>query len=444
MNQKFILPDALKTKLDSETTKEYEAFGQSVLDSTVKSISDNFNTEIINVLKSGNTDVTCALKKVLDEQQKELGLSAEQMKKFSDLIDEHSVKLKAIAENGGGNLNAAKSLEPFQQVIMNNFKGMKEAYSQDKANRVKEGGYTLLDMKAVDEHDPARIVTTANLITGTGINWLGGSYSESNNVFRVRRPIEFIRSIINITTVSEVPRVHFWDEEGDETGAFAIVEENEVKPQVGLSLVRFMTEAQKVAGYIVATEEVTKFFPNLWAQLQLLFRSKLERDYNRALNNELITNAVAYPGSPLDGTIANPTDIQAIAAAALAVQSLNFTPDTIVLNPTDWWRILLSQANNGTFVFLPFIDGGSEPRLFGFRLITSNYVPAGTFYIGESGTWYVQEETPIVRTGWVNDDFIHNRMTIVGELFFLSWIPSVFDGSWIAGNFEDIKDALQQ
>lgn len=397
--------------------------------------------------KKSSEELIGELKGIVKEQVEAFGLGAETLKKYDKIIDEHAKTIKSIQENRGTGLNVDEKINPYKKQILDQLPSLRKAYKESRDNNAKDGGFQMLERskgtKTIDEHNPDLIITTENIITGDGIDWLGGAYSESTGLFRVRRPIEYIRSIINITRVANVPQYHYWDEEGDETGAFAIVEENELKPQLGLSLVRYRTTAQKAAGYIVVTEEVLKWKSRFWAQIQILFRAKLERDYNRLLNNELITNAVAYPGTALDGTIANPSDIDAIAAAALATQNLNFVPDTIVINPTDWWRLLLTQANNGTYIFMPFIDGGNEPRLFGLRVIVSNYVAPGSFYIGESGTWYVEEEAPTVRSGWVNDDFIHNRMTIIGEIFFLSYVPAVFDGAWVGGNFNDIKDALQ-
>lgn len=435
----LVMPAELKAKMSDDEVELYNSF--------LKTLSGEMNKEISRCMTDPNEDVVKNLKEIAKKQVEEYGLSEDTLKKYEKLLDEQAKTIKSIQEKGGTGLNADEKINPYKKQILEQLPKMRKAYKESKDNNAKDGGFQMLERskstKAIDEHNPDLIVTTENIITGDGIDWLGGAYSESTGLFRVRRPIEYIRSIINITRVANVPQYHYWDEEGDETGAFAIVEENELKPQVGLSLVRYRTTAQKAAGYIVVTEEVLKWKSRFWAQIQILFRAKLERDYNRLLNNELITNAVAYPGTALDGTLTNPSDIDAIAAAALATQNLNFVPDTIVINPTDWWRLLLTQANNGTYIFMPFIDGGNEPRLFGLRVIVSNYVAPGSFYLGESGTWYVEEEAPTVRSGWVNDDFIHNRMTIIGEIFFLSYVPAVFDGAWIAGNFNDIKDALQ-
>lgn len=93
---------------------------------------------------------------------------------------------------------------------------------------------------------------------------------------------------------------------------------------------------------------------------------------------------------------------------------------------------------------LPYIQNGGEFGLLGLRVIISTEIEAGTFILGESGTWFIEEEAPQLRTGLVNDDLIHNRMTIIGEIFFLSYVPSNNAGSFIKAKFTDVKEALKK
>lgn len=327
-----------------------------------------------------------------------------------------------------------------------NFTKLQEEFRKNAGNEFKTPGITLVPRtKAIDEHIPERIITTANVTTAGSddFDWLVDTFGERTDTFRKRRPLEYIRDILTITRVENVPEAYIWTEEGDEVGAFAVVAENALKPQIFLNLVKYVVNPVKVAGYMVVTEEVIKFRSRTWAKIRELFRTKFEREYNRLLNALLTESVVAYPGTTLDGTFANPTDVDAIGAVAAAIENLNFVPDTIIINPQDKWRILLQTNDNGTYVFLPFIRNGDQPELFGFRMITSNYVPAGTFYLGESGSIFVEEETPYIRTGWANDDIIHNRMVIILENWFIGYVPTVNEGSWMSGNFADIKDALQ-
>jgi len=340
----------------------------------------------------------------------------------------------------GETLNSLKEAANSPAVNISGLKG--EFYKQfDNLKKAIKEGKENFRVKAIDEHIPDRIHTTANTVTTTTGAQIEEIIANDPNLYLKRRDRQYIHDIANVSYVQEVPEVYTFWEEGDETGVIGIVTENGLKPQVKLSLIKNQVEAKKAAGYIVVTEELMKWRPRAWAAVQRLFRDKVYRDYENLLTTQMLTNATSYIGTPLDGTITAPTDFDALIATILQGEQLNFQFDTLVINPADKWRLAMTQTPNGMFI-LPYIQNGGQFGLLGLRVITTNKVTAGTFLIGESGTWNIEEEAPSLRTGLVNDDLIHNRMTIVGEIFFLSYVPSNNAGGWVQGNFANIKEAL--
>ena len=308
------------------------------------------------------------------------------------------------------------------------------------AIKSQKSGFSI---KAVSEHDPDKIQTTTNSITTTSGAILTDSVEYNNEIFMKRRGRQYIHDIANVTRVDEVPETFVFQEEGDETGAIAVVAENGLKPQVHLDLVRNQVNAKKAAGYIVVTEELMKWRTRVWAAIQRLFSDKVWRDYEKLLTTDMMTHATGYVSTPLDDTVENPTDFDAIIAAILQLETLNFRPDVLVVNPADKWKLAMTETKNGMFI-LPYIQNGGEFGLLDLRVIISTEIEAGTFILGESGTWFIEEEAPQLRTGLVNDDLIHNRMTIIGEIFFLSYVPSNNAGSFIKAKFTDVKEALKK
>jgi hypothetical protein len=88
------------------------------------------------------------------------------------------------------------------------------------------------------------------------------------------------------------------------------------------------------------------------------------------------------------------------------------------------------------------MTGTGQFQLLSLNVITTNKIDAGKFLLLESNIWKGEEEVPSLRTGLVNDDLIHNRTTIVGEIRFLFYVPSNNAGGAIYGDFADIKEAL--
>lgn len=366
------------------------------------------------------------LKEWADEQ----GISKEKLEKMSESLKKQGEMLTSLKERGG--------LTP-------QYKGLRGAFEKnyDKLVDAIKGQKSGFSIKAVDEHDEGKIQTTANSISSTSGAVLIDSVENNNGLFLKRRGRQYIHDIANVTVVDEVPETYTYTEEGDEDGAIAIVSENGLKPQVHLKLIRNQVNAKKAAGVIVVTEELMKWRSRVWAAIQRLFTDKVWRDYEKLLTTDMITNATGYVGTPLDDTIESPTDFEAVIAAILQLETLNFHPDVLVLNPADKWRLSMTETKNGTFI-LPYIQNGGEFGLLGLRTIVTTEIEAGTFILGESSTWFIEEEAPQLRTGLVNDDLIHNRMTIVGEIFFLSYVPSNNAGSFIKAKFTDIKEALKK
>lgn len=363
--------------------------------------------------------------KGMKEKLAEVGLSPEKIEAIEKGLKQQGL---ALAELKQGGIGAAFDMPAFQKAFEAKYDELA------KALKVGQAGYTI----KADESSADKIITRTSSATGP---YVIESVKEDPNIYLKRRDRQYIHDITDYSVVAEVPETLVYTEEGDDTGVIAVVEENGLKPQVGLKLIKNSVNQKKAAGYIVVTEEMMKFRTRAWAQIRRLFSDKVYRDYENILTDEMLALASSYISTPLDGTFTNPDDFHAIVASITQLESLNFAPNVLVLHPSDKWRLALATTANGMFV-LPYIQQGGTFSLLGLNVITTTKMTPGEFIIGESGTWKVEEEAPQIRTGLVNDDFIHNRQTIVGEIFFISYVPSNLRGSFIKAKFADIKEAL--
>lgn len=406
----------MEIKLQEGATESEKAF--------VKGLSEAL-TKAFNEAKE---DGQKAMQEALVKFAKENNVSKEETEKMAAALKAQGEALKALKENP-----AQRAVSGLKAAFDANFDKLVDAIKSKKDNFV---------IKAVSEHTEGNIQTTENSITASGEAVLPERSGVNDSVFLKRKGRQYIHDIANVTVVDDIPEDYSFYDEGDETGTIAVVTENGLKPQVHLKLVKNRVESHKAAGYIVVTEEMLKWRPMLWAQIQRLFSDKVYRDYEKKLTTDLIAKAAAYSNTAMDDIKAAPTDLDAIIAAVAQLEALNFMPDVLIINPNDKWKIAMTESTNGALI-LPYITNGGEFRPLGLRVITSTEMTAGTFMVGESGTWFVQEENPQMRTGLVNDDFIHNRMTIVGELFFLSYIPTSYTGSFVKATFTEVKEAMK-
>ena len=271
-----------------------------------------------------------------------------------------------------------------------------------------------------------------------------------------RYPREYVFDLADRTTVAKVEKYKVWEEEGDQEGAFAVVSEGAVKPLVSGQIVKNSSTARKVAGKYVVTEEFQKFKRNAYNIITRLIRQKMTRDYASILETDLSSFAVNYTGSALDGQFADPTDFHAIGAVAAQIEALNFKADMLTLNPQDKWRIGLSQNGEGTFYMnIPVYDPSGNIRMMGFIVRTSNKLDPGTFILGESGLWNIEEEAISIRMGYginvtktgdnvtdVSSDFDNNRFRVILETWFHSYLATNNEGSFVIAEFDEVKEAL--
>lgn len=397
-------------------------------DEGLKAAYKSLSEALTKAFNSNKSDVLKEMESTLKKWKEENGISKEEMEKVQNALRSQGESLKALKENPMG-----KKVGGLKAAFDEHYDELVKAIKEHRAG---------FEVKAVDEHTAANIQTTATSISVQGNATAQEIVGNNYDVFGKRRGRQYIHDIANVSVVDQVPETfNFW-EEGDEEGAIAVVAENGLKPQVHLSLVKNQVNAKKAAGYIVVTEEMIKWRPFLWSQIQRLFSDKVWRDYENLLTTQMIAEAAAYANPAWDDTIANPTDLDAIIATVAQLEATNFRPDVIVLNPNDKWKLALTETTGGALI-LPYIQAGGDFRLLGLRVITTTAIEAGTFIVGEADTWFIQEERPRMRTGLVNDDLIHNRMTIVGELFFLSYVPSNNDGSFVKSTFATVKEALK-
>lgn len=273
-----------------------------------------------------------------------------------------------------------------------------------------------------------------------------------------RRPYEFIFDFANRQTVAKVEKYKMWQEEGNDEGSFAIVDEGGLKPLVQGKLVDKVSEAKKVAGKIIVSTEFEKWRSGALNEIRRLMREKIIRDYAVGVTTDVVTNAPGYTGTSLDGTIpaAKLTDYHAIGALAAQIETLEFMPDTLFINPQDKWRLGLSQDQDGAFYLNIPAGTAGIPTMLGFNVITSTRVTAGTFGLAESGLWNLEEEAIRLTAGYgisvtkvaenvtdVEHDLDHNRFRVILEMFYHSFIGANNGGSFAFESFATIKTALQ-
>lgn len=399
---------------------------------------------------------------LLDSALQDLPLDA--LRKYEADTEKLNLSIRNIA----GELEKVKNIRigvegnEAQKMMLRDAVNLLTTGKDGKASQVEllfrnkgQQGEVVLNLRA------AATMTTANTIDENDYpEAMIESMSMLDGAVKKRRGTQYIFDVASRRTVSEIEEYTTWLEEGDEQGAFAVVAEGAVKSLVSTALVRNFVKAKKVAAKYVVTEEFVKFRKKAYAIIQDLINDKIVRDYAAILTVDLQAQAASYVGTTLDDTIENPTDFDAIAAVAAQIETLNFVPDVLVVHPQDKWRIVTQKDAEGRYyMMLPMMGADGVINLVGFRVVTSTYQTIGTFTLGESGLFKIEDEALTIRMGYgidvttatvsgetvitsVASDFDTNKFRVIVETFFKDYIATNHIGSFVTASFATVKAAL--
>jgi len=260
-------------------------------------------------------------------------------------------------------------------------------------------------------------------------------------IFTIERGMPFILNFVSVGNTTAPALI--WFDEVPKEGDFAVTAEGAVKPLVQYIFERRTVSYRKAAGHMVITEEFDQDFPRLVSTIKRLAAIDLTNEMNDLILTDMIAQASPYAYNGLDGQIDNADDYAAIGAAVAQLQSLFYTPNVLVLNPADAWRMRLTKGVDGHYIMPPFTWNGNTYE-FG-RVIVDPRVAVGYFFIGDGNVYNVDLKGDIiVRVGYINDDFVRNQYRIVVERYFYNYISEARKAGFIYADFATIKADIEK
>ncbi len=127
--------------------------------------------------------------------------------------------------------------------------------------------------------------------------------------------------------------------------------------------------------------------------------------------NGLITNATAF-ADPLG--LSSPTMIDTVGVGMLQVALADYTPNGIVMHPSDWMRIRLSKDADGKYL-LGDPQSNPNPLLFGLPVVATTAMSVDKFLIGDfraAATLYDREGANVALSTEDGSNFVLNMVTI--------------------------------
>lgn len=202
----------------------------------------------------------------------------------------------------------------------------------------------------------------------------------------------------------------------------APVAETAAKPESDLQLELQTVNARVIAHWMKASRQVLSDLPQLQGLIDTeLLDGLMLAEENQLLNGSgtgqnlqgLIPSATAF-AAPI--TIADPTMLDTVQLALLQSALAEYPANGVIMHPADWARITMLKDADGNYIM-------GQPgttiaqRLWGLPVVTTQAVPVDKFLVGDfrrAATLY-DRWSARVETGYVNDDFTKNMVTILAE-----------------------------
>jgi HK97 family phage major capsid protein len=338
-------------------------------------------------------------------------------KKFSDLTDE---TLKRIGKADGDITEVKSALLDLQQ---------RTARAGDFGGGITAQptwGQEFTEAKSADigelaQSNQGRISMNVKAAL-TSSSAFGGAIFEPTRDQTVLMPqqrlvVRDLLTVISITTGA----VEYASQTTRPMGA-DVVAEGAQKPESAIDWELKTTSSKVIAHWIKASRQILDDVPQLSDLIDSEMRYGLAiKEESQLLGGDgtgsnlmgMIPSAVAFV-DPLGMSL--PNEIDTVGAAILQTALADFPANGIIMHPADWWRMRLLKDADGKYI-LGDPQAVVQPSLFGLPVVTTKAMAVDKFLVGDfksAGTLYDRWQAR-VETGYVNDDFTRNLITVLAE-----------------------------
>lgn len=426
-----IVVPVIKKSLDSPEALKEE------LEAVFKSFADQISAKMKDEMDGKDVIST----KELSEKLKALGITDDTIKNISESINEHA----RLIEKGKSSSAPGSSL---REIVDKAF--TQEALT-DKIKAIYDSRHGSIDiLKAVGT------ITTGNVTTTSGGDAILDMLN-ADDIAGIRLNTPFIEEYANVSRTSKAvyTYVDYIPGEGDVT----FLAEGGTKAQLDLD-VEVRTETPvKAAGYSILTEESVTDIPRMQSESRgLLFKKYLLKRQDGILfgdglnSNPLGVTSIAMAFNPATWTaagIAKPNLQDVIIALANQIYTttsytddVEYYPNVVYVNPADFAALRVARDDNGQYLFPSFTLYNNQV-IDGIKVIAKNKIPKGKILMGDFSKLNIVNYIDYsVRVGWVNDQFIKNLFTILGEGRFYSFVRHLDQRAFVYDNISTVVAAI--
>ena len=388
------------------------------------------------------------LKNQLDQFNEAIDSKIE--KSNNNAIDAVVVKASEIAKNEvtelGNKIN--ERLDAMEVANKKQFSATKKMTFKSALNEAIEGG--AIEAMSKGQSRSASFEIKADMTVAADFT---GEVIPADRVpgykFDPSRPVHIRQLLAQGSTQSDV--VRFVKESGYSNGAAATAE-GATLGQSDFDMTASDANVRKIGTYFRISEEMLADTPQLTSYISTRAPEKLlEVEDTQILSGTgsgaqlsgIIGDAADFAAGSLAGTVESANEFDVIVASLNQLALANYNADTILLNPSDFHKILLLKDTQNNYL-KDQVYNGLQPVFMGVKVVLNTAIAAGTFLIGNFsvGTqlWvrdglnveFFREDGTNVRDGFVT-------VRVSERVALTNYLPNAF----VNGSFATAKAALE-
>jgi hypothetical protein len=317
--------------------------------------------------------------------------------------------------------------------------------------KMKNAGHGLLEMTVKVPED----ITSASASNPDGIPEIVGVQMAPPSNVNLRGVI--IDGLVTTfaTSLAAYPYTDTVPKDGD----YSFVGEGGLKPQMDFVVETRYAEPCKIAAHMILTDESVQDIPGLQSIANNYLRAKhdLKRQngilFGTGLGDEC-TGATVYGRTFVAGGMANcvsDTNFMDVVNACITdiftthnyVDEMPYLANVVMVNPVDFYCELVAAKDGNGLPLYPMAGLFNRVTIGGATIIPFEDIPAGKIFVADLSKYNVTNYVGYtVRIGWINDQLITNKFTMVGESRFHAFVKKLDEQAFIYDDIATIKLAI--
>ena len=390
-------------------------------------------------------------KSVTDELGKlrESGADKAELEKAIKAIETQGIELQDFMKQYN-----AKQLKTFSDKFVNFL-----SENKDEIVKIYKGGSGEIEFNPFKGDNALKVVGDMTTGSGTDEDTVPLHRGTNFGSFNLRNDNDLLSlATVSSTSTASANYTELIPKDGD----YTFVAEGEEKPQIDFKWENRYPTPKKIAAYEILTEEAVTDF----VRLESVAREYLKKKHDLFKVNktffgtgvgEEATGATVYARTFVVGAMADAftfgeVNFMDIVNAAIAdvyttqayADEAHYMPNLVMINPIDFFLQFQASKDRDGLPLYPQASLFNSVTIGGVTIRPWVKIPTGKIFVADMKKYNIINYVPFsIRIGWINDQFITNKFTMLGESRYFQYVKNLDQSAFIYDDLAVIQAAIE-